>query len=232
VRVVLVSDTAIVPEVTGKQANVADTLLKAAGFQVATVDTPTTDPPGLVLHQDPKAGARWPRSSPVRLLQVTGDVPIPPGLVGLTEGEARNRILTAGLVDSVIRTPQLTGAFGTVIAVDPATGKLPRAGKVKVTLLVEGRKVPDVRNQTWDQARPQVEARGLIARQETNWTQDENTVGRVSSLSPRQDSVVEVNTEVAVGVDRLCKAANLRICQVLLFRRPILKGLMFFKKDS
>ena len=231
VRVVLVSDTAVVPEVKGKQANIADTLLEAVGFKAAPVDTPTADPPGLVLDQTPKAGARWPRSTPVRLLRVTGQSsPAGPGGPDGRRGEEPNT--AAGLVDTIIRMPQLTGAFGTVIAVEPATGQRPArsqgkghgAGRGQEST---GRSKPDLGTSQGSSGRPRTHRSAgdqLDARIRIGWPGE--------SLNPRQDSVVEVNTEVAVAVNRLCKAAKLEICDDTAVQVAVIKGMTFTKKDS
>jgi len=94
-----------VPNVEGKQENVAQNTLQNAGFQVSVQqDTTSTEPSGTVVNQSPVGGTSVPPDSKVTIF-VSGGTPVP-NVVGVPANSAVtllqndrfkvNQIMTAG----------------------------------------------------------------------------------------------------------------------------------------
>jgi hypothetical protein len=90
--------TKIVPDVVGSDVGAAQATLSSAGFQPGT-PTPQADlskAPGIVLSQDPPAGARAGRGSTVNLVVVAPSVLVP-SVIGQQFATARLILSQAGL---------------------------------------------------------------------------------------------------------------------------------------
>ncbi len=116
-----------VPAVEGKSLRAARLEMLRAGLQVGEISSVYTEdfPPDAVVLQDPKPGGN--ASSPrVNVLVSQGrrePAFIMPHLVGMTQAEAQNQLLAAGLHISTVRAlPALQWPTGTVIEQSPAAG--------------------------------------------------------------------------------------------------------------
>ncbi|WP_458778891.1 Stk1 family PASTA domain-containing Ser/Thr kinase [Arthrobacter sp. D3-16] len=92
---------------------------------------------GVVLSQDPAAGAPAPRGTPVNLVVSKGPEPIPvPDVVGQDEDDARDAIEAAGLEADVAREEVFDRNIpeGAVVSQSPASGTLTRGGTVTLTI--------------------------------------------------------------------------------------------------
>lgn len=134
---VAVADLRIVPDLVGKRlTEVGDPLVKAGMNLGAAVKEPTNDyRPGIVLRQEPAAGARV---SPGTNVTVTFSVAMPievPKVVGLTRAEANDRLSKANLYVKWETAPSKQYKPGIVAAQNPEPG-VPVAAKFAVTLTV------------------------------------------------------------------------------------------------
>jgi serine/threonine-protein kinase len=91
---------------------------------------------GIVISQEPTAGRRAPRGSPVRLVVSRGPSRIPvPDLAGLTEKRAVARLADLGLESSVDRVNDEVVPAGAVIRQNPPAGEILSGGQ-RVALVV------------------------------------------------------------------------------------------------
>jgi eukaryotic-like serine/threonine-protein kinase len=113
---------ATVPNVVGLPLEDAEERLEDAGLPAEVRRVFSEEPPGTVVAQSPAAGARVEAESPVRInvSKGTGRVEVP-DLIGLTEEEAKERLVDAGLEANVFEVPSDQPA-GTVVAQNPPPG--------------------------------------------------------------------------------------------------------------
>jgi beta-lactam-binding protein with PASTA domain len=88
--------TVQVPDVTNRQANEAEQILRQAGFQVQRQDPGNAGDQGTVVATNPQAGTQAPRGSQVVILIGGGDTIQMPRLVGLEADEAVDRLRDRG----------------------------------------------------------------------------------------------------------------------------------------
>ncbi len=89
-----------VPDLTGFPRALAEKVLKAAGFATGRRDSlPAASEPGIVVQTRPGSGVGRPAGSAVDLVISSGPAELTvPTVVGLTFGQARQRLETSGLV--------------------------------------------------------------------------------------------------------------------------------------
>lgn len=127
------------PELAGGTLEEAETGLGAAGMILGTVTEQfdETAPAGTVLSQNPGAGTRVPRQTPVNLVVSKGPQPIPvPNVVGREEDDAVDSIAAAGLEADVAREEVFDRNIpaGAVVSQSPSSGTLTRGGTVTLTI--------------------------------------------------------------------------------------------------
>lgn len=114
------------PDVTGRTLDEARTLMAAAGFDSATLDTNDASAPvDTVLAQAPGPGELLPRGAVVGLLVSRGPVPGTakvPDVTGKAELDALAVLKFAGFVPSVVDSP------GSTLPTDSAAGQFPPPG--------------------------------------------------------------------------------------------------------
>lgn len=118
--------TATVPDVAGRPAAEATTLLGEAGLDVSRADEATgSAAPETALRTDPPAGAEVEQGATVSLVVAVAppSVSIPGDLVGLPLAEARSLVEAAGLtVSEVVQQPSSVPP-GVVIGSEPPAGQ-------------------------------------------------------------------------------------------------------------
>ena len=116
------SDTKTVPSVVGLQSDAAVNRLQNDGFKVQIVRQSSTGPAGVVFGQNPAADASVSKGSTVRLLVSKGrSLVTVPNAVGLSQVDARNRLVNAGFAVITAQVPA-DQPVGTVTAQDPPAG--------------------------------------------------------------------------------------------------------------
>jgi serine/threonine-protein kinase len=123
-----------VPDVVGKQLDEARSTLTGAGLKVTTKDdTQSTEDPGTVTAQSPKAGTQLKPGGTITLRVATAvDVP---DVVGDTEDEAASALRTAGFEVRVREVDGTEAQDGKVVDQNPAAGEQRKRGST-VTIQV------------------------------------------------------------------------------------------------
>jgi serine/threonine-protein kinase len=131
-----------VPNVVGRSADEAGSILREAGLEARTVQVPSDEPSGQVVAQSPAAGSEVAEGSTVRLNvsngQGTGEPPDVevPDVVELAEAEAVSQLEDAGFTVR-IRREDVTDPTqdGVVLEQDPeANATAPRGSEVAITV--------------------------------------------------------------------------------------------------
>lgn len=117
-----------VPDVVGEAEARAVADLTAAGFETEIARAFSDRKAGLVVAQDPKAGARLEEGSTVKLTVSKGAKPVTvPDVVGTTSSQATATLRDAGLDVNLVGVPS-DEPSGTVVAQSPAAGKQAKEG--------------------------------------------------------------------------------------------------------
>lgn len=200
----ILTPVASAPNVVGDTQAAASSALTAAGFVLGSVTTQasTTVAPGLVISQDPGAGASVPAGSAVNLV-VSSGVTVP-NVVGVSLTVASSDLASAGLATGSI-TQQYSGSApqGTVIAESPAAGSSVTGGTRVNLVISEGAapvltEVPNLIDDTQAAATAALTSASLSLG--TVGQQASGTVpaGEVLSQSPAAGDSVAVGSSVNV----------------------------------
>ena len=192
----------LVPPVTGEQFNTARTQLQNDNLQVSELPVTSAKPAGLVISQDPQAGAKVKENSTVALTVSSGpgNATVPP-VVGETLNQAKSAIQIANLkVGRIEHQSNTTVNAGQVIGTSPQAGANPGVN-TPVTIIVSTGpppvKVPDVTSETVAQAKSSLEGPpGQFTVTTTSEISTTTTPGTVISQSPVGGSSVKPGTTV------------------------------------
>jgi eukaryotic-like serine/threonine-protein kinase len=131
-----------VPDVVGRTAADAGSILRRAGLQPRTFQVPSDEPRGEVVAQSPAAGSEIARGDSVRInvsngqgAQEPAEAEVP-DVVSLAEAEAIRRLENAGFI-VLIRREETTDPAedGIVLSQDPEAGETARRGdEVAITV--------------------------------------------------------------------------------------------------
>jgi beta-lactam-binding protein with PASTA domain len=117
-----------VPDVVGETRSEAVDALAAAGFESELTDAFSDKKAGIVVSQEPKAGAQLDEGGTVALTVSKGGRPVVvPDVVGTTSSEATAELEAVGLKANPVGVPSSEPA-GTVVAQNPAPGADAHAG--------------------------------------------------------------------------------------------------------
>lgn len=117
-----------VPDVVGRTESEAVADLTKVGFEADVTKAFSDKKAGLVVSQEPKAGANLKEGSAVALTVSKGGKPVTvPDVVGTTSSEATTTLRDAGLDVNVVGVPS-DQPSGTVVAQSPAAGEQAKAG--------------------------------------------------------------------------------------------------------
>ena len=122
-----------VPDVSGLDAALAQSLIAAAGLTVSQVESvQAAAPTGLAMMTRPAAGTALAPGAGLTVVVSRGAPTIPvPDLLGMASGDARTRLENEGLqLGTVTRRRTTEGSPGTVVAQSPAAGTLAAPGTV------------------------------------------------------------------------------------------------------
>jgi len=123
-----------VPNVVGMNQASAESVLSSAGYRVSVVQVSSSQSPGTVIAQTPAAGTPLPRESVVTITVSSGPVMATvPGVIGLSEADAKTKIATAGFSVTV---SYINGTKdGIVVSQSPAGGsRAPVGSTVSITV--------------------------------------------------------------------------------------------------
>ncbi len=127
-------DSTPVPNAVGRGEAEARDALVAAGFQVETKEVFSEREPGLVVSQEPAAGADVANGETVTISvsKGTGLVEVP-NVVGLSRGEAEAELSSAKLEANVVEVPS-DQPEGSVVAQNPVGGQLRQGSAVRLNV--------------------------------------------------------------------------------------------------
>ncbi|HEX3241394.1 MAG TPA: PASTA domain-containing protein [Solirubrobacterales bacterium] len=202
-----------VPNVTGETRSAATTRLEFNGFSVATEEVERQAPKGTVLEQDPVPGSAEEDcsflgffcSKPTVTLTISagpGNGTVP-GVSGLPEGEAIEKLEDAGFEVAVQRVNSASVEEGLVVNSDPSGNSTATNGSTVTINVSRGPKlvkVPVLVGAQRDVAVERIRGRGLepsVSEEESNAPE-----GQVISQSPDAGSQVEPGSVVSVVVSK------------------------------
>ncbi|MFJ4644831.1 Stk1 family PASTA domain-containing Ser/Thr kinase [Streptomyces bobili] len=203
------NDTVAVPSLLGKTEAQARQQLANIDLKVGTVTPkPCEDQAkGNICDQDPDPKIEVEKNSAVNLVVSTGAPKVAvPSVLGKSLDEAK-RILEDDKYQLVVETKDeiSTEEPGTVLDQDPNLGaEVEKGSKVTLTIAKAEDKstVPDVLNQSCDQAKAQMEANNLVGNCVDVETQDPNLVGKVIGTTPQANSKADKGSQVQIQIGK------------------------------
>jgi serine/threonine-protein kinase len=201
---------AAVPSVVGLARDEAERQLKDAGFKskVEQEFSDTVDK-GDVISTTPAVGTLIERGTTVTLTVSKGKEKVDvPKVTGQTEDDARNAIEGAGLRVGTITREESTEDPGTVITQSPAAGKTVAKGSAVDLTVAKAVKVPDVVDQSEDDATSTLEDAGFKVRVRDRATTNPEEDGVVLEQSPQGDEERPKGSRVTIIVGRLGTATT------------------------
>ncbi|HKA69772.1 MAG TPA: Stk1 family PASTA domain-containing Ser/Thr kinase [Actinomycetes bacterium] len=200
---------ATVPGVIGKTEQDARATLSAVGFQ-ADVDGScarfSNEPESVVVEQTPVANSQADVNSAVKLCLSKGqDLLTVPNVAGQSRAAATDTLEAAGfkVAEDVQQIPSNQIAKGRVVRTDPKAGDEVNRGSTVTLVISSGPQlveVPDVRNQSQEDATNQLTDSGLEVRVQT--VDDPGPPGIVLQQDPEPGASVPVGTTVTLTVSK------------------------------
>lgn len=196
--------TVVVPTVTGKQLTQAIVALQAVNLGYTVHDTPSNQPVGTVLSQNPAGGTKTKATTKVTLtVSSTQSSVVVPSVVGQSPARAGSTLTAANLTVGSQSTTCSSQPNGVVASQSPAAGASEPPG-TSVNLVVSTGScvsVPGVVGQTQGAATSAITNAGLVA----NATTDAGCPGgaqpgSVDSQSPSAGTQVNNGTTVNISV--------------------------------
>ncbi|MGW5608366.1 Stk1 family PASTA domain-containing Ser/Thr kinase [Streptomyces sp. NPDC003753] len=202
------NDTVPAPNFVGQSQKDAQTLAVNSDLKLSISRKPCEDQQkGNVCSQDPKANTEVKKGSTVNLVVSTGAPKVAvPDVRGLQFAKAKSQLEDKGFVVEQ-KTAESDQTPGVVTDQNPAGGTDQEKGST-ITLTVAAAPqtvtVPDVRNQSCDDAKKQLQANNLTPGNcvDTDTT-DPNQVGKVIQTSPEVLTQVKAGTTVNIQIGKL-----------------------------
>lgn len=193
-----------VPDVVGDSFEDAEAELEEAGFEVARENQETDEAePDTVLEQSPAAGEEAEPGTEITLtVAIAPETVEVPDVVGQDYDAAVDILAEAGFTATRVDQTDTSRPENQVIAQNPTAGTgVPEPGVVELTVAVPPEQpnevtVPDVTNQTLEQARAAIEGAGLTVAVEG----PDIPTAIVMTTNPGPNQSVEPNTTVTVYV--------------------------------
>jgi eukaryotic-like serine/threonine-protein kinase len=196
---------AAVPSVVGLSQNDAEKQLQDAGFKTKVAqEFSDTVKKGTVISTTPAVGTLVERGTTVTLTVSKGkEQAAVPDVNGETEDNARSAIEAAGLRVGKVTQQESDQDPGTVIAQSPAAGKNVAKGSSVSLTVAKAVKVPDVVDETEEDATTALEDAGFKVRARDRTTTAPDEDGVVLEQSPAGDEERPKGSQVTIIVGRL-----------------------------
>jgi serine/threonine-protein kinase len=196
---------AAVPTVTGLPRDEAEQQLTNAGMKSKVQqEFSDTVKKGVVISTSPPVGTLVERGTTVTLTVSKGKEQVAvPDIEGQTEDNARNAIESAGLRVGKVTQEESDQDPGTVIDQSPAAGKQVAKGSAVDLTVAKAIKVPDVVDQSEDDATNTLEDAGFKVRVRDRATTNPEEDGVVLEQSPEGDEERPKGSRVTIIVGRL-----------------------------
>ena len=193
-----------VPNVVGQSRTDAEAALTAAGFELGSVTEAysTSVEKGTVSSQDPQAGTKASKGSPVSIVISRGPETVTvPNVVGSSQAVATQRLSDAGLQAQVQTASSGTVAEGNVISQAPIAGdSVSKGSTVTITVAKTAPKVPGVVGMLKADAENALVSAGFTVTVINQATPDPTKVGRVISQDPPAQSEAPAGSAVKIYV--------------------------------
>jgi len=192
-----------VPNLVDQTQAAATAALQQAGLVLGPVTTAASNDvaEGSVISTDPAAGATVDEGTTVSLVVSAGPDTVPiPNVVGLPEAEATSNLQNAGFTRINTRQAPSTEPAGQVVAVDPGQGSQanPETQVITLSLSTGSAPVPDVRGQTYDQARATLQAAGFTDITQQNAESNELPAGQALGTEPGSGQQATADDQITV----------------------------------
>ncbi|GAA1563969.1 Stk1 family PASTA domain-containing Ser/Thr kinase [Kribbella sancticallisti] len=198
-----------VPKVTGLSLTAATAALEEQGLKISATNAASSEiGRGLIISQDPTEATKVAKDSTVNVVVSTGpsSFSLPPNLIGKPEKEVREAIEgTSAKFQVASRTEKVDNEApaGIVLKIDPdPSGKY--APGTRFTLTVSTGQVevtvPDVSNQTQEDATKALKDLGLNVAYVTDTSNPNALPGTVTKQSPKAGSKVKEGTKVTLAI--------------------------------
>jgi len=198
----------VVPSVTGLSEADATAAIEQAELTLGETATENSDTvaAGLVIRQDPEAGAEVEKGAAVNIVLSIGIAQVQiPDVAKMTEADAIEALRTAGLeYDRTADEANAEIKKGIVIRSDPAAGTAVPKGTRVVLIVSAGKeqvKVPDVIGKPLADAKKAIEAVGLVVKTSEEFS-DSVAKGSVIEQRPDPDVLVEAGSTVTLVVSK------------------------------
>jgi len=199
--------TGVVPVVVGLSQADATAAIEAAGFEVASIETTQTlkaSDVGRVVAQSPAANSEARMIDGIGIVVSGGQKLIAvPSVTGKTQSDAENALKNAGLKSTVNKAFSTTVAKGVVISQAPESGQqVPSETSVGIVVSdgAQNISVPNVVNQTEDDAKLIIKANGLAAPRIVSNHSSTYKEGRVAGQFPASGSSIPADTIMGLVV--------------------------------
>ncbi|MFJ4523758.1 Stk1 family PASTA domain-containing Ser/Thr kinase [Streptomyces sp. NPDC088810] len=165
-------------------------------------------PKGNVCSQDPTAGTQVNRNDTISLVVSTGAPKVTvPSVIGLSLDDAKAKLESDDYKFTVKTETRISTEIpNTVLDQDPIGGKQRQKGS-DITLIIakaeEKVTVPDVTGKSCDEAKAEIQAKGLAPTCNDTPTSDPQQNGKVLSTNPSAGQQVSKNTAVAINVGKV-----------------------------
>ncbi len=195
--------TVQVPDLVDQAQAAAEAALTQQGLEVGTVTTAAsgTVPEGAVISTDPAAGQTVDEGTTVDLVVSAGpDTETIPNVVGLSEAAARANLENAGFTRINTNQVPSTERSGDVVSVSPDEGTAadPETQTITLGLSTGSAPIPDVRGQTYDQARATLQAAGFTNVTQQNAESDEVAAGQAIGTEPGSGDQATADEQITV----------------------------------
>ena len=199
------SGSVAVPSVVGLREDVATNRVATDGLSVTIVRRNADDPQGLVIAQQPAGGAFARDGSKVRLVVSRGPPAIGiPDVRALSPEDAEAQLEQAGFVVTVERRYDEEIPVDGVVDTDPAIGgSASRDSEVKL-IVSDGPapvQIPDVSNQSYDDAAKALQAKGFTVTRGDDFS-DTVPIDQVAGTNPPGGTQVARGSSIQIVVSK------------------------------
>ncbi|WP_282794801.1 Stk1 family PASTA domain-containing Ser/Thr kinase [Streptomyces sp. CC224B] len=200
------SDEKKAPNFVGETVKEAEQSAKNVDLKIAVSKREPCEkyPKNQICSQTPTEGTKVEKGDTINVVVSTGAPKVAvPSVLGMDEGEATEK-LEGDKYQLNVETKQRisTETEGKVLEQDPVTGtEVQKGSTVTLYIAKEQQKitVPDVSGQTWEAAKKQIEANGLVANR-SDVESDSVEEGKVIQTTPSANTQVVPNSTVNVQV--------------------------------
>jgi beta-lactam-binding protein with PASTA domain len=194
-----------VPDVAGQKRAEAEDALRELGFDVKVEQVfSDTVPKGQVIETAPPQGTLVERGTAVTLRVSKGPEQVQvPDVTGETEENARSALEGAGLRVGKVTEEESDEEPGTVLAQSPADGKTVAKGSAVDLTVAKGVAVPDVTDETEEDATQALEDAGFEVRVRDRTITNSDDDGIVLEQRPPADEERAKGSTVTIIVGRL-----------------------------